>query len=352
MRKVIFISWAENCSRSDHLALLLGGKSYMIYAGWLGSRSATIGLKYIIQAWQTLWLLLRERPQVVLVMVPPIFAALPVYIYCKLTGSRFATDNHTAGFTMKRWQRVKFLHGWLEKRAACNIVTNDQLQRLQQTWGVPAEKVLVIGDLPAQFSEIETPPFLNQIHASTAASGNGKLRNGFFAVTTICSFNSDEPLDNILQAASELPEVKFFCTGKLKDAPSGILERKPPNVMFTDFLSVPHYAGLLKDSHGVMVLTTRDHTMQRGAYEAMALGTPVITSDWPILRTTFAKGSLFVDNSPPSIVKAIRQLRAEWSKFKAAIQVQRAQRHAAWAEKEKELRTMLALPEKASAREN
>jgi len=309
----------------------------MIYAGWLGSRGATIWLKYIIQIWQTLWLLLRERPRVVLVMVPPIFAVLPVYLYCKLTGSRFTTDNHTAAFTMKRWQRLKFLHGWLEKYAACNIVTNDKLLHLQRTWGVPAEKNFLIGDLPVQFSKIETPPFLNH-------SENGKPNNGFFAVTAVCSFNPDEPLDNILQAAAELPEINFYCTGKLKDAPSKILERKPKNVMFTDFLSVPHYAGLLKGSHGVMVLTTRDLTMQRGAYEAMALGTPIITSDWPILRNTFANGSLFVDNSSQSIVQAVRQLQTNWPKFKTAIQAQRAQRRAAWAEKEKELRRLLSLP--------
>jgi len=337
MQKIIFVSWAENCSRSDHLARLLGGKSYMIYAGWLGSRAATIWLKYLIQSWQTLKLLWREKPQVVLVMVPPIFAVLPVYFYCKITGSRFATDNHTAGFTMKRWQRLKFLHGWLEKRAACNIVTNEKLRQWQQTWGVPLEKVFLIGDLPARFSKIETPPFLSQ-------NGASKSRNGFFAITAVCSFNSDEPLDNILQAAAALPEINFYCTGKLQDAPAGLLNRKPQNVTFTDFLSVPHYAGLLKESHGVMVLTTRDHTMQRGAYEAMALGTPIITSDWPILRKTFANGSLFVDNSPQSIVQAVQQLRTDWPKFKAAIAARRAQRHAAWFEKEKELRRLLALP--------
>lgn len=314
----------------------------MIYAGWLGSHPATIALKYLIQIVQTLRLLWRERPAVVLVMVPPIFAVLPVYFYCKLTGSRFATDNHTAGFTMKRWQRMKFLHGWLEKRAACNIVTNEKLRQCQQTWRVPAEKIFLIGDLPVQFAQIETPPFLKQ----NGVTKNGGTPNGFFAVTAVCSFNPDEPLENILRAANELPDVNFFCTGKLKDAPAGLLERKSANVTFTDFLSVPHYAGLLKASHGVMVLTTRDHTMQRGAYEAMALGIPIITSDWPILRKTFANGSLFVDNSPQSIVQAVRRLRTEWPHFKTAIEQRRAQRFAAWFEKEKELRRLLALPAK------
>jgi len=342
MQNVIFISWAENCSRSDHLARLLGGKSYMIYAGWLGSRPATIWLKYIIQIWQTLRLLWRERPRVVFVMVPPIFAALPVYLYCKITGNRFATDNHTAALTMKRWQRLKFLHGWLEKRAACNIVTNDRLQRLQQTWGVPPKKTLLIGDLPAQFSEIAAPPFFNQTGFSEAG-GNGNHNHEFFTVTAICSFSPDEPLDNIFQAAAQLPDVNFYCTGKLKDAPPEIFQRKPKNVTLTDFLAVPQYAGLLKASHGVMVLTTRDHTMQRGAYEAMALGTPIITSDWPLLRQTFAQGTLFVDNSPQSIVDAVQQLRTNWPQFKAAIQAQRTQRHLAWTEKEKTLRRILSL---------
>ncbi|MDZ7289567.1 MAG: glycosyltransferase [candidate division KSB1 bacterium] len=350
MQKVIFISWAANCSRSDHLARLLGGKSYMVYAGWLGSHTATIWLKYFIQSVQTLWLLLRERPQVVMVMVPPIFAALPVYLYCKITGCRFATDNHTAAFTMRRWQRLKSLHGWLEKRATCNIVTNERLRQIQQAWGVPPEKNFLIGDLPVQFPHIESPAFLT--HKSVAAptvpsdSDQAQLRNGFFAITVVCSFNPDEPLENILHAAAELPDVIFYCTGKLKDAPPAILTRKPKNLTFTDFLSVPQYAGLLQESHGVLVLTTRDHTMQRGAYEAMALGTPIITSDWPLLRNTFADGCLFVDNSPKSIVAAVRQLQADWPRFKAAIQVQRARRQGLWNEKEKQLRRILSLPEK------
>ena len=32
---------------------------------------------------------------------------------------------------------------------------------------------------------------------------------------------------------------------------------------------------------GILALTTHDHTMQRGACEAVSLGVPIITSDWP-----------------------------------------------------------------------
>ena len=54
-----------------------------------------------------------------------------------------------------------------------------------------------------------------------------------------------------------------------------------------------------------MVLTTRDHTMQRGAYEAMALEKPLITSDWPLLRETFNRGTIHVDNTAAGITAGI-----------------------------------------------
>jgi hypothetical protein len=55
----------------------------------------------------------------------------------------------------------------------------------------------------------------------------------------------------------------------------------------------------------VMVLTTRDQTMQMGAYEALSLGQPIITSDWQILRDSFGPAAAYVDNSPESIVRGV-----------------------------------------------
>jgi len=311
--KLLFISWAENCSRSDNLARLFGGSSSMIYVSRLGSRFATVWIKYILQMWQTFRLLQRHRPGIVMVMVPPIFACVPVYLYCILYGGRYLTDTHTAAFTMSRWKPLLFLNAWFYRRALTNIVTNEHLA--QQ----------VIGDLPVKFEKVARFPLNNHV-----------------SIAVICSFNPDEPLDNIWQAARELRDVDFYATGKLKDAPARLIENKPANVTLTGFLSLEMYAGLLQGCHAVMVLTTRDHTMQRGAYEAMALGTPIITSNWEILRRTFSKGSLFVDNSPQSIVAAVRELQAQWPKYKQDIQSQRNERQAAWALKERRIRALIA----------
>jgi glycosyltransferase involved in cell wall biosynthesis len=318
----LFVSWAENCSRSDALARLLGGASKMVYAPKYGSKPATVWLKYLAQMFMTWKLLQRERPKIVLVMVPPVFICAPVYLYCAIHRGRYITDTHTAAFTMSRWKPLLFLNAWFYRRGLTNIVTNAHLAEQVAKWRAPH---IVIGDLPVRFDKVTPFPV-----------------NGRFTIAVICSYNPDEPLDEIWQAAEELRGVDFYVTGKVQDAPAHLVHHKPENVRLTDFLPLDLYAGLVRDSHAVMVLTTRDHTMQRGGYEALALGTPIITSNWPVLRETFAQGALFVDNSPRSIVNAVRVLQESWPKYKAAVQAQRQARRDLWQEKEKALRAALA----------
>jgi hypothetical protein len=58
-----------------------------------------------------------------------------------------------------------------------------------------------------------------------------------------------------------------------------------------------------------MVLTKRNKTMLAGAYEALALQKPLITSDWPPLKRYFYKGTVHIDNSPKEIQEAIEIVR-------------------------------------------
>ena len=56
------------------------------------------------------------------------------------------------------------------------------------------------------------------------------------------------------------------------------------------FLSDQQYGSLICNADIVLTLTTQDHTMIRGAWEAIYQATPVIVSDWPILQSSFDKG--------------------------------------------------------------
>ncbi len=287
MPKIVYISWQPYCSRSDNTARELGGKSYMVYFDFFGSHYFTIVLKYFFQAIKTLSILFRDRPDVVFVMSPPVFACFPIFIHCKIFDASYVIDAHTGAFDHPMWQKVMFLQKFFCRKAVCTIVTNSGIGKILDGWGA---KYLIIPDIPIQCSEASAPEL-----------------KGKFNVMLVNTFAHDEPISNFLEAAGQLPEVRFHVTGKIGKKNQVYTKQKPENVRFTDFLDERDYYGLMQASDLIAVLTTRDHTMQRGAYEAIYFGKPVVTSDWAILRKSFDRGAEFVDNSPSGIAAGIKR---------------------------------------------
>jgi hypothetical protein len=97
----------------------------MIYSPFWGSRPSTIIFKYFVQAARTLWLLLREKPEVVLLMAPPIVSCVPVWLYLKFNGGAYVIDAHSAAFADPRWRSVQFMQKFFSRRAVTTIVTNE-----------------------------------------------------------------------------------------------------------------------------------------------------------------------------------------------------------------------------------
>lgn len=309
--RVTYISWAESCSRSDHTARELGGCSHMVYRPQFGSRASTVLFKYLGQWMETARILRRERPDVVFVMVPPIVAALPAFWYAWRHRKQVVLDAHTAAFLHARWRRLQWLQRALSRRAATTIVHNDHLARLVRDAGNHAT---VVRDVPIVFPERE--PF---------------ARPPGFVVAIVCSFNDDEPLAAMLEAARALPDVHFFMTGNPRHFPPQLAAERPQNVMLTGFLSTPAYGGLISGADAVMTLTTRDHTMLRGAYEAIYQGTPVIVSNWPLLREAFDQGAIHVDNSATQIAAAIIHMRDQHREYREQAAMLRQKKLAHWA---------------------
>ncbi len=295
MRKVntIFISWAPYCSRSDAIAKEFNGKSYMVYYGFLGSNYFTIGLKYFLQMIKTFFILLKEKPDVIFCMNPPIFTCIPVWLYCKIKkNSGFIIDYHTAAFVEPIFKKIFFIQKFFAKRAITNIVTNKILADIIKSWNAD---YTIIGDVKISFDKI-------------------KKYNNFkegFNVTFVSRYSSTEPIDLVIEAAKKLKSdnINIYITGSLKDAPKDIIKNAPENVIFTDFLDYSEYAGLLKESDVVLCLCTLDNTMQRGAYEATILETPLVISNWNLLKETFFKGAIYVSNTIEGIVNGIKEAK-------------------------------------------
>jgi glycosyltransferase involved in cell wall biosynthesis len=293
----------------------------MVYAPKWGSRYSTILLKYLEQSWQTLRLLVRVKPRIIFVMTPPVFACLPIWFYVQLSGARYVIDAHSGAFLDPRWSPILFVHRFFSRWAATTIVTNDYLEEIVRSWGA---KAFVISDLPIVFP----PPARMSL-------------GGSFKITLVNTFTRDEPLELFLQAARELPNVQFYVTGLLRDADKRLLNMRPDNVEFTDFLPAAQYVGLLMASDAVMALTTFDHTMQRGAYEAVYLAKPVLVTGTEFLRRAFYKGTVHVENTVEGIVRAVNEMKLNLQKYQKEVESLRCERLQRWNRTQTALRQWL-----------
>lgn len=158
------------------------------------------------------------------------------------------------------------------------------------------------------------------------------FREGF-NVVFVSLFSGDEPLDDVIEAAQKMPRVNFYVTGPLVKAPKRIIQKASDNVIFTDYLSEEKYGALLRGCDVVMCLTNNDNTMQNGAYEALVLGRPIITSDWPVLRSFYRKGAICIDNSPADITSAIGHIQAEYPRYRREIGELQAEFKNVWQKK-------------------
>jgi glycosyltransferase involved in cell wall biosynthesis len=263
----------------------------------------TAGLRYSYQALKTLRLLFQKRPRLVFVQSPPSIAALFVYIYCAMT------------------IRPEWLYRFLARKAIATIVTNEEYAQRITSWGA---RPFILRDIPTTFPKSKPFPLSSS-----------------FNVVVVNTFSPDEPLEEILDAAARIRDVRFYITGKKDKASKELLARASENVLFTDFLPDETYYGLLNASDAVACLTTRDNTMQRGACEALSLGKPIITSDWPVLREYFHKGTVHVDNSDEGIRRGVEEIKDRHEEYRAGIRELQTLQRQEWDRKIGELTRLI-----------
>ena len=81
--------------------------------------------------------------------------------------------------------------------------------------------------------------------------------------------------------------------------------------------------------------------MQRGACEALSLGRPIITSDWPILRQYFHKGTVYVDNTSDGIRQGVLEMKHHHSSYEKGIRELQSDQRREWQEKVNTLASLI-----------
>jgi glycosyltransferase involved in cell wall biosynthesis len=297
--KSIFIVWEIRSRRAESLAAELEGNVFFLRGNRLKAQWLT-PVRYLVQAWKTWWLLERERPEVVVVQAPPTFAPLLVAIWCILrcktrsgmSALPYAIDCHTGTFHRPKWRLFLPLQKLLSQHALVTIVTDSAALATLQEWKV---KSLFLEDA------------LPLLAAPTETIGS----EGTSRVGVISSLDDDEPIADIFAAARLLPQVTFYITGRPERLPTSLATQKPENVVMTGYLKGSVYTSLLKNVHGLIVLTNEPHAVNCGAYEAAAMAKPAIISDWPDLRRCFPHGFIHVTNTPDMIAAGIQKILNE-----------------------------------------
>jgi glycosyltransferase involved in cell wall biosynthesis len=328
--KGLFIVWGafQGSRRSDQITKRLGiDLEYVYFTTKQGLLYAPF--KYVYQAIATLVLLARRRPDVVFIQNPPTFAPFFVYLYSLVFGKEFIIDTHTGALIYPQWQWTLPLQRFLSRHALTTILTNEHLAREVASWGANS---FVLEDPPMTF-EIPRPM---------------TLKESTLNVVMVSVAYPDEPVAEMVEVACNLPDMDFYITGDFTNSTyfQDVVRSAPSNVHFTGFLREDYFA-LLGAVDVIVCLTTDDHTFLSGANEALWVGKPLITSDWPVLGSYFNKGAIHVDNTVNSIQQGLLEMKEGYSDFQASILALQEERRREWYEK---ARALLRLIERNTSR--
>jgi glycosyltransferase involved in cell wall biosynthesis len=287
----LFVSWIRHHGRSAGLAEALGAEAAFVAVGRLGDRR-TAPLRYAVQAARTVALLLRKRPETLYVMAPPTLLVAIAVVYGRLFRARVVVDAHTGAVLSGDGTPRRSFARWAA-RASLTLVTNEPLAARLRALGV------------ANVGTLDDPPL--------PWPAAGEVRDD---VVFPASWWSDEPWEDVVEAARLLPDVPFRVTGR---APAGVAGTTPPNVHLTGWLTDAEYADLLAGAGVVLALTTREYTMQRAGYEALAAHRPLVASDTETLRAYFTRGAVFAGRGGAVLAEAVRTARAESARLAAEM---------------------------------
>ena len=305
--RILFFVWGSHSIRARSISKHLGASLYLL---------STSRVKHPVLYIKTLRILLKERPGIVFCQSPPISCAFVVTLYCYFCSQKsrpkVLIDLHT-GAIERPWSRR--ISKFVMQRANANIVTNLELQNLLIT-NYSIKPIVLEDPVPDLAAELS-------MSKGYQISSNPEE---VFKIAVISSFAEDEPLEEVLKAAAELSDIKFFITGDSANIYHRQLSKKSPNIFFTGFLHYVDYVHLIQQVDAIMDLTTSGRTMVTGAYEAVALGLPLITSNSDPLKRYFNKGTIHVNNTQNDIKRAIRIAQERKEELKKEMRELRSER--------------------------
>jgi len=249
-----------------------------------------------------------QNPSAVLTLLAIILR--PIFRY------KLIVDAHNAGVYPfeEGFEKFRFLFPLFHRNSDLTIVTNSKLfEVIKKNKGRP---YILPDPLPA-ISRVES-----------LASKRDK-----FLLTLICTFASDEPYLNVVEAAKQLPSnISIQFTGNYSRLHPKVIDECRKYVNLMGYLADEDYIEALSKSDVIIDLTNFSDCLVCGAYESVALGVPVILSDTPVLREYFYKGAIYSQNDPVSLTKSIMKICANLPKLRSDVSDLKVELDGTWKE--------------------
>jgi hypothetical protein len=325
----LFIAWVPFQRRAISMQPYFG---YVLkFAELSFSKKYLRIFEYIAKTFQTLTWLIRACPSVIWVQLPPTLILHILFVY-KILLNRdclVIADCHNATFR-KPWVTIPGFKGLLTK---CDlvIVHNDDVK----------QDALGLGVVYQQLYVLEDPP---------AVLGTNVLskKDNFYIEPWIlcpCSFNKDEPIKAILDAARLTPEITFVLTGNKKRALGNHdLSHLPANIKLPGFLPTETFDKLLTSATIVMGLTILDGIQLSVANEAVGVGQAMVLANTNTLKQLFYKGAVYVDpQNARSIAAGCRDAIARHDALTSEVFELREERQNSWLEQAQKIENVIKI---------
>lgn len=310
VNKKLFIVWGKEMQLSNNLGRALGAEVIQVYYKKIGSYNLPVIFRYIIQAVETLLILMEKRPALVIVQNPPVFAPLIVMLYCKLFGAKFAIDSHTAAFLDDKWVRFYGLFRFVAKRARFNSCHNFKNLEIFKSWDIKPAMVMQFFNPVYDLAKLNQPMRAEKIEQA--------VKDSNLQVMMVNRFANDDDWETVIKTAKLMPEADFFITGDFKQA--GAEEKKlPNNVILTGYLKHDEFLKLMHRSSVILAFTSRRDTALWSIREIMALNKPFITTDSQVLRHYFNEVGLFAKSDALELKERILEAKAQTAEIKEKI---------------------------------
>lgn len=289
-QKIIFISWTSFARHTELLGKSLDAKifyigKYIKFKGLLWKLLSPVD--YILKSLKSLKLILKNKPDVVLVQNPPSIAPVIIVSFSKIFRFKTVIDSHNGAFE-KPWIDIPF-HKWALRNATIVTIHNNVLfDRLtaDKNFRNINFKILNsrLSDFPAGLKEIS--------------------QEKYFLI--ISSFSGDEPMEILLQGIDNFlkhnKNFNFKITGNYKKNIQLYNQYcGKNNIEFLGFVDDSQYDYLVVNAYGIIALSTRDDVQQFALMEAVGAEVPFISNKNKTNIDLFEDKMVLIENNSDKV---------------------------------------------------